>query len=199
MTAATFVSIIITGLFTSNILFVQGVGSNGIVLSDNKSNNPYKMGVAVLLVLFLSTLIGFVLYNYVLVKAGIEFLSVIVFMVLIAGVSMAITYCLKQYSSKLHTMFGNFLNTTIINSAILFLVPFSIFGTFSDNIGQVLLTSIFTGLGFMLALILLLSVQERLALAKNDIPKALKGIPIVLISLAIISMAFMGLSGLSFF
>lgn len=198
MTIATFLSIIITGLFTSNILLVQGVGSTSVAMATKSTNNPYKMGITVFAVLFLSTLIGFVLYNYILVQGNMEFLAILVFMLLIAGISMALDSCLKKYNQQYHSIFGNFLSTTIINSTILFLVQYSLLSNFGNHLGQVLLTSIFSGLGFLLALILLSSIQERLTLAKNDIPKPFKGIPIILISLAIISMAFMGLVGLSF-
>jgi len=197
MDGATFVSILVMGLLSSNILFVQGVGAVSVLGQQKVAKCPYRMGLVVVVVLILSALVCHLLYYGILEKANIQYFAILLYMVVIAGISIALDAIVRKASPKLHKSLGNYLTATIINSLVLYVVSFVVLHSDTNqNLLQALFNALFVGIGFVIALIIMDSIKQKIALA--DTPKHFRGIPILLLSLGIIAMAFFGFKGLAF-
>ena len=149
------------------------------------------MGAAVTFVLTLSTIVTYLIQIYILNPLGLQYLQTIAFILVIAALVQMIEIMLKKVSPALYQALGIFLPLITTNCAVLGVAILVIQKDFN------LLTSIVfafsTALGFALALIVFAGIREQLSLVK--IPKAMQGMTIVLITAGLLSMAFMGFSG----
>ena len=208
MTFESFVAILVMGVLSGNLLAVGGVGvetvSGATCLADGhdldkamsikQNRNPYKLGLAVTVILCLAALLNFLVYYEVLVPLGFEFLHILVFMIVIAGLVFGLDALLKKC---IPLQKWAPLNALAINSLVLFAVQFVLIpSNMSGKLGTVLLNALFVGLGYLVVLQLVHSIKFKLATA--EVPRAFQGLPILLIALGLVAMAFAGLGGLSF-
>lgn len=190
------VTIIIAALITNNMVFSQTLGICPYLGVSNKTNTAVGMGLAVVFVMALTSLITYALYTWVLTPLNIEFLHIIVFIFIIAATVQVLEILLKRFSPSLFNALGVYLPLITTNCAVL--------GVSITNLSSALVTDIFTaflngmfmGVGFLLALVLMSGIRERLAI--GDVPKPFRGFPITLVAAAIIAMAFLGFAGISF-
>lgn len=182
-------TIIIAGIITENIVLVQSWGMCPYLGVSKKTNSAVGMGLAVTFVITLSSIICWLLYKFVLIPAHIEYLQTIIFILIIAVLVQIIDIVLKKLSPSLYNSLGVYLALITTNCAVLSTAN----GTATLEFIPMLFTAISTGLGFLLALILMAGIREKLEL--SDTPKVFQGFSIALIIAAIMAMAFQGFSG----
>ena len=187
-------TIVIAGILTNNIILHQSIGICPFLGVSKKINSSVGMGLAVTFVLSVSAVVCFFLYHYILVPLKMQYLQTITFILIIASLVQLLDIVLKKTSPTLYTSLGVYLALITTNCAVLFTANHGI--TNDYNLLYTFINAVAVGLGFTLALILMAGVRERLE--RSYIPKYFRGFPIALIIAGIMSLAFMGFSGLSF-
>ena len=184
-------------------LFVGAVLVNNFVLTkflglciffgvSKNLNASVGMGFAVTSVLTMSTVLAWLLYNFVLVPLDLTFLRTISFVVLIASFVQLLEIVIKKMSPTLYNMWGIYLMLIATNCIVLSVPVISI--TNNYNFLENLVFAVGSGLGFAVALILMASCREKLDYA--DVPHALKGTPIAFVVAGMLALAFLGFSGM---
>ena len=192
--------IIISAIFVNNIVLAQFLGICPFLGVSNKLSTATGMSLAVCFVITLATLVTYLLNMYLLVPLKIEFLQTIAFILVIAALVQMVEIVLKKVSPSLYQALGIFLPLITTNCAVLGVAITVVTKEFAFvpggtlNLAQALVYAVATALGYGLAMIIFAGIREQLAL--NDVPKAFKGVPIALISVGILALAFMGFSGI---
>ena len=187
-----YVYIIIFAVFVNNVILSQFLGICPFLGVSTKVSTAAGMGAAVVFVMFLSTILTFLLQEFILVPLGIEFLQTIVFILVIAALVQMVEIILKKISPSLYQALGVFLPLITTNCAVLGISILVIQKGY--NLLEGLTYSIGISLGFTLAMVIFAGLREHLELVQ--VPKGVKGIPIALITAGILAMAFMGFAGL---
>lgn len=194
------IAILITGILTENYVLSKFLGICPFLGVSKKTNTAMGMSAAVIFVMVLATAVTWPINQYILEKNNLEYLQTIVFILVIAALVQLVEIVLKKYIPSLYQSLGIYLPLITTNCAVL--------GVVLLNIGSVVMlgqemhysylqsivNSLGAGLGFMLAMFLFSGVRERLESA--DIPKALKGLPITLIAASLVSLSFLGFTGI---
>ena len=185
--------ILMAGVLVNNYVLQRFLGICPFLGVSKKFNQASGMGVAVTFVMLCATAVTWPIQIYILDRFGLGYLQTIVFILVIAALVQFVEIVLKKFIPSLHKSLGIYLPLITTNCAVL--------GVTINNItdGYDFIQSIFSalgcGLGFLLAMVLFAGVRSVLE-GNNKIPKALQGLPITLISAAIVSLSFMGFSGL---
>ena len=187
-----YILIIISAVFINNIILAQFLGVCPFLGTSNKMSTAIGMGSAVTFVLVLATILTFLLYTYVLVPMNLDFLQTITYVLLIALLVQIIEIILKKTSPPLYQALGVFLPLMTTNCGILGIAILVIQNNL--NLLQATTLATGTGLGFLFAIIIFTSIREQLDLM--NVPKGMKGMPIALVTIGILALAFMGFSGL---
>ena len=168
---------------------------------SNKVSTAVGMSGAVCFVMAVATLVTYLVQNYLLIPLEIQFMQTITFILVIAALVQMVEIILKKISPSLYQALGIFLplittNCAVLGVAILVVSKEFTFGGEPHmlNLAQSVVYAIASALGFGLAMTLFAGLREQLDL--NNVPKAMKGNPIALITAGILAMAFMGFSGL---
>ena len=186
-----YILIIISAIFVNNILLSQFLGICPFLGVSNKLSTASGMSMAVCFVITLATVVTYLL-NSLLVKFGLEFLQTISFILVIAALVQMVEIVLKKVSPALYQALGIFLPLITTNCAVLGVALLMVQKEYGLLEG--LVYSVSTAIGFAIALVLFAGMRERLEF--EDVPKAFQGVPIALITAALLAMAFMGFSGL---
>lgn len=195
-TAIIFVTLML-GAITNNIVLNQGLGLCSFLGVSKKTSNAFGMSMAVIFVLVLSSLIIYFIQHAFIAPFKLEFMSLIVFILVIASVVQLLDIMLKKTSPTLYNSLGVYLPLIATNCAVLYVANVVAgYDMSALGIAQTFVLALFSGIGYTMAILLMSGVRERLALGK--IPKIFQGFPITLIAAGIMAMAFMGFSGLSF-
>ena len=190
---ANFIEIVIASIFNHNIALVYILGMCSLIAISNNVKNSFWMGVAVVFVVTLTGMINYPIY-LLLVKTGTTNLSLLVFIITIAALVQFLEMFLEKYMPALHSAFGIFLPLITVNCVVLAVSLF--FVTREYNFVQTTAFSLGSGLGWMLAIILLAGLREKLA-KKNDVPRGLAGKGIAFVILGILALAFIGFTGMA--
>lgn len=182
--------IIISAIFVNNVVLSQFLGICPFLGVSNKVNTSLGMGAAVTFVMTISSIVTYLLQRFVL--GSIEYMQTIVFILVIAALVQMVEIILKKVSPSLYQALGIFLPLITTNCAVLGIAILAVQKEY--NLGQSVVFSAATAIGFSLALVLFAGLRERLEL--ENIPRAMKGMPIALLTAGILAMAFMGFSGL---
>lgn len=185
-------AIIIGAIFVNNVVLAQFLGICPFLGVSSKVDTSLGMGAAVTFVMALSSIVAWSIQEFILVPLGIEYMQTIVFILVIAALVQMVEIVLKKVSPSLYQALGIFLPLITTNCAVLGVAILMIQKEF--NLLQSFTYSVSTAMGFALALVIFAGLRERLEL--EDVPEAMKGIPVSLIVAAILAMAFMGFSGL---
>ncbi len=191
--------IIIGAVFVNNIVLSQFLGICPFLGVSKKVDTALGMSAAVTFVLTLATIITYLLQKYVLEAFNITYLQTLLFILVIAALVQLVEIVLKKVSPSLYQALGVFLPLITTNCCILGVAILVANGTYKLPVGMEanLLTgvvfAIATAIGFALALVLFAGLREQLRFA--NVPKALEGIPIALLTAGLLAMAFMGFSG----
>lgn len=184
--------IIISAIFVNNIILAQFLGICPFLGVSSRVSTSLGMGGAVTFVMTIASIVAYILQYYVLVPLGIEYMQTIVFILVIAALVQMVEIILKKVSPSLYSALGVFLPLITTNCAVLGVAILLV--QREMDLAQSVVFAVSTAIGFTLALVLFAGLREKLEL--NDIPKAMKGVPITLITAGILAMAFMGFSGL---
>ncbi|MBQ2375076.1 MAG: electron transport complex subunit RsxA [Bacteroidales bacterium] len=187
-----YVYIIIFAVFVNNVILSQFLGICPFLGVSTKVSTAAGMGAAVVFVMALSTVVTFLLQEFILVPLEIEFLQTIVFILVIAALVQMVEIILKKISPSLYQALGVFLPLITTNCAVLGISILVIQKGY--NLLEGITYSIGISLGFTLAMVIFAGLREHLELV--EVPKGVKGIPIALITAGILAMAFMGFAGL---
>lgn len=150
------------------------------------------MGMAVTSVMTLSSILAWIVYNFILLPFNLTFLSTIVFVVLIASFVQLLELIIKKHAPALYNMWGIYLVLIATNCIVLAVPLLSVESSYSFL--KSIVFAIGSGIGFAVAIILMASLREKLAYA--DVPKALQGMGIAFILAGMLSLAFLGFSGM---
>ena len=186
-----YILIFISAIFVNNIVLSQFLGICPFLGVSKKVETAMGMGAAVAFVLTLATIVTFLLQQYVLVPLHIEYLQTISFILVIASLVQMVEIILKKISPPLYQALGIFLPLITTNCAVLGVAILVIQKQFS--LIESVVYAFSTAIGFALALIVFAGLREQLAL--TNVPKGMRGMSIVLITAGLLSLAFMGFSG----
>ena len=185
-------SILLTAILTENFVLCKFLGICPFLGVSKKLNTSVGMSGAVIFVMALATAVTYPINKYLLVANGLDYLQTIVFILVIAALVQLVELILKKFMPPLYEALGIYLPLITTNCAVLGVVLLNI--TKEYNFVQSIINSVGAGLGFMLAMVIFSGVRSRLEVA--DVPKFLQGLPIVLIAASIVSLSFMGFTGL---
>lgn len=185
--------IIVASIFNHNIALVYILGMCSLIAISNSVKNAFWMGVAVVFVVTITGIINYPIH-LLLVKTNTTSLSLLVFIITIAAVVQFLEMFLEKFMPSLYNSFGIFLPLITVNCVVLAISLF--FVTREYNFAETAAYSFGSGLGWMLAIILLAGLREKLA-KKNDIPRGLAGKGIAFVILGILALAFLGFTGLA--
>ena len=195
--------IFISAIFVNNVVLSQFLGVCPFLGVSKKVNTAVGMTAAVTFVMAIATLVTFLLQKYVLVPFNLVFLQTVSFILVIASLVQMVEIIIKKISPSLYQALGIFLplittNCVVLGVAIQVVTNEYNFG-FAEGarmlgLGEAMLFSIATAIGYGLALILFAGIREQLEL--SNVPKSFKGVPIALWTAGIMALAFMGFSGL---
>ena len=186
-----FLAILLTGILTDNFILSKFLGICPFLGVSKKVNTAVGMSAAVIFVMVLSTAVTYPI-NTLLVKNDMEYLQTIVFILVIAALVQLVEVILKKYMVALYNSLGIYLPLITTNCSVLGVVLLNVENGYT--FGESIVSSLGAGLGFMVAMIMFAGVRERLEGA--DIPKSLQGLPITLVSASLVSMSFLGFTGL---
>lgn len=187
---AEFAIIFISAIFVNNILLSQFLGVCPFLGVSNKLSTAAGMSMAVCFVITLATVVTYLL-NMALVALGLEFLQTISFILVIAALVQMVEIVLKKISPSLYAALGIFLPLITTNCAVLGVAILVIQKDFS--LIQSIVYAFSTAIGFALAMVVFAGLREQLSLVR--IPKGMQGMAIVLVTAGLLSLAFMGFSG----
>ena len=179
-------------VFTQNVVFVRMFADSGLFCRDRRVCAAAWLGLATALVMTMTSLVGWLVRDLVLVPMGAEYLSVIALVLIAAVLAWLVALCLGKAKPALAESLSDGLPFLMANCAVLGVALINV--EKGCGLGESVLNGLFGGLGFLLAIVLMAGVQERLE--SSRVPKSLRGLPISLISASMIALAFMGFMGL---
>lgn len=183
--------IFISAIFVNNIVLSQFLGICPFLGVSKKVETALGMSAAVAFVLTLSTIVTFVLQKFVLDAFGLQYLQTIAFILVIAALVQMVEIVMKKVSPALYQALGIFLPLITTNCAVLGVAILVIQKDFL--LLQSVVYAFSSALGFGLSLTVFAGMREQLELV--NVPKGMRGTAIVLVSAGLLSLAFMGFSG----
>ena len=193
------IAIVMAAILVNNYVLSQFLGICPFLGVSKKLDQAAGMSVAVIFVMLLATAVTYPIQFFVLNPNGLGYLQTIVFILVIAALVQLVEIILKKYIPALHASLGVYLPLITTNCAVLGVCISNIdnylttTGGFGGGFVQAMFNSLGSGLGFMLAMVLFSGVRSRVD--KCKCPECFKGMPITLISAAIVSVSFMGFAG----
>ena len=188
------IMIVIGAALINNVVLNQFLGICSFLGVSKQMKPSASLGMAVIFVITIASAVANLLYDYVLDPLGLDFMKTIVFILVIAALVQIVEMFLKKTSPAIYQALGIYLPLITTNCAVLGVALTNVQDGY--NFIQSVLSGFGTAVGYTIAIVLLASIRSRIR--EEDIPAPLRGAPIVLISAALMSIAFMGFSGLSF-
>ena len=188
-----YIIILIAAVFVNNIVLSQFLGICPFLGVSSKVSTSVGMSGAALFVMTIATMATYLLHQYILVPAGLNYLRTITFILVIAALVQMVEIILKKASPPLYQALGVFLPLITTNCAVLGVAILAL-GLENASLLKAVFFAISHSIGFALALIVFASIREHLELA--NIPKGMKGVPINLLVAGLLSLAFLGFTGL---
>lgn len=185
--------VVLTTALINNVVLSQFLGICSFIGVSKNINTAAGMGGAVIFVITIASAVTNLLYTGVIQKFGLEYLNTIIFILVIAALVQFIELFLKKYVPKLYQALGIYLPLITTNCAVL--------GVALTNVqdGNDFITSVVTGfgtaVGYAVAIIILAGIREKTE--SNDVPKAFKGTPAVLLTACLMAIAFYGFNTLA--
>ena len=180
-------------IFVHNILLARFLGCCPFLGVSTKSETAKGMGLAVIFVIVLASIMTWLGYNYVLVPLHLEYLYTLAFILIIAALVQFVELALKKINPTLYKSLGIFLPLITTNCAVLGVAVINMNEKYT--LLQSVVNALGSSIGFLLAIVLMAGIRERIDLNTN-IPKCLRGLPIALVTAGLMSIAFMGFSGI---
>ncbi len=188
------ITILLAGILTENMVLAKFLGICPFLGVSKKTNTAVSMGIAVTFVMLMSTAVTYPIQVYILDKYDLAYLQTIVFILIIAALVQLVETVLKKYIPPLYKALGIYLPLITTNCAVLGITMLNFTNERVTNFGEAMANALGAGLGFLLAMFIFSGVRTRLE--TSNIPKSLQGLPITLISAAIVALSFLGFSGI---
>ncbi|MFO7984370.1 MAG: Rnf-Nqr domain containing protein [Desulfatiglandaceae bacterium] len=188
-------SIFIGAMIISNFVFTKYLGLCVFFGTSQRKSTAVGMGITFTMVIVVSAMMAWFLYQFVLKPYRLDFLQIVVFIGLVSLSVQAVDTILRKVNPALFKAFGVYLVLVIAN-CIIIAVPL-ILADNEYNAFESLMLAVGAGLGFLIALFLMSSVRERLDLA--NVPPTFRGLPIAFVVAGLFALAFLGFSGMSIF
>ena len=186
-----YIALLVMGILTQNFTLSKFLGICPFLGVSKKTNTAVGMGFAVIFTMTLASALTYVVYRFILVPAGLEYLKTIAFIIVIASLVQFIEMFLQKSLPSLYSALGIYLPLITTNCAVLGVALLNITNEYNFLFSVVY--GFTAGVGFLLAIVLLSLVRERIEYC--DIPEPFRGFPIALIASGLLSIAFMGFSG----
>lgn len=184
--------ILISSSLVNNVVLSQFLGLCPFLGVSKKTNTAAGMGVAVIFVITLASAVAGAIYQFLLVPFDITYLQTIVFILVIAALVQFVEMFLKKFIPSLYQALGVYLPLITTNCAVLGVALTNVQKSYGIMTGIV--NGFATAVGFMIAIVILAGIREKLTY--NDIPESFQGMPIVLVTAGLMAIAFCGFSGL---
>lgn len=184
--------ILLSAMLTDNFVLAKFMGICPFLGVSKKLDSASGMGIAVTFVMICATIVTYPIHHFILVPNNLAYLDTLVFILVIALFVQLVETAMKKLLPPLYKSLGVYLPLITTNCAVLGVTVLNIDNgfTFVQSIGNAL----GGGLGFLLALVIFSGVRRKMEYA--DIPETFKGVPATLIAASIVSLSFMGFSGL---
>lgn len=186
--------VFISAILVNNIVLSQFLGICPFLGVSKKISTAIGMGMAVMFVMTIASIATWLVYYKLLQPHGLEFMNTVVFILVIASLVQMVEIVIKKSSPALYQALGIFLPLITTNCAVLGVAILAIQKEYT--LAEAVCFSLANAIGFTLAIVLFAGIRERINMVAGDLPKTVRGAPIVLIAAAILSLAFMGFSGI---
>ena len=183
--------ILLTAILTENFVLAKFLGICPFLGVSKKLNTAVGMSAAVIFVMALATAVTYPI-NLLLMRQDLEYLQTIVFILVIAALVQLVEIILKKYIPALYSALGIYLPLITTNCAVLGVVLLNVQKEY--HFAQSMFNSVGAGLGFMLAMVMFAGVRERME--SCEIPKFMRGLPITLVAASLVSVSFLGFTGI---
>ncbi|MCC5910893.1 MAG: RnfABCDGE type electron transport complex subunit A [Clostridiaceae bacterium] len=184
--------ILMASIFTNNMILASFLGMCSFIGVSKEIKTSLGLGQAVTFVLAGTSVINYLVYHHILVPFGLEYLRFIVFIVTIAAFVQIVEMVVEHYAPSLYYSLGIFLPLITVNCAILGVSLFMVIRSY--NLIQSVAFGIGSGLGWMLAIVAMAGIRQKIKNA--PVPKGLQGPGITLIITGLMALAFIGFSGI---
>ena len=185
--------IVVTTALVNNVVLSQFLGICSFLGVSKQIKTSASLGGAVIFVMAISSAAANLLYNFVLDPLDLEYLNTIVFILVIAALVQMVEMFLKKTSPGVYQALGIYLPLITTNCAVLGVALTNVQNEY--NFIESVTAGVGTAVGYTIAIVLLAGIRERID--ESSIPAPFRGAPVVLLSAALMSIAFMGFSGLS--
>lgn len=198
-------SIFVKSIFVDNMIFAYFLGMCSYLAVSKNVKTSMGLGIAVVFVLLVTLPVNYLLENYVLKEGALawlspsfasvdlSFLSLILFIAVIAAIVQLVEMFIERFSPSLYNSLGIFLPLIAVNCAIMGGSLFMQQRGFV-NVGEATSYALGSGIGWLLAIVGLAAIREKMEY--SDVPKPLRGLGITFITVALMGIAFMCFSGL---
>ncbi len=182
-----YIGIVLTYVFVSNLVLSQFLGLCPFIGVSKNTESAVGMGFAVTFVMSIAALTTWALQHFVLIPLNIVFLQTVTFILVIASLVQLVEMVVRKFSPPLYQALGIYLPLITTNCGVLGIALISVNKQYGAL--ESFLAGLSAGIGFLLALLLMSGIRERLDTEK--VPKFLKGSPIAFISGGLMALAFM--------
>ena len=190
------IAIFLAAILTENYVLCKFLGICPFLGVSKKLGTAFGMSVSVTLVMVMATAATWPIYTYILVPKNMEYLQTLVFILVIAALVQLVEIILKTLIPPLYNALGIYLPLITTNCAVLGVTMLVIEkGQADASFGYVqsLVNAFGAGIGFLVAMVMFAGVRERIE--HCDVPESLKGLPITLVAASLVSLSFMGFTG----
>ena len=182
----------VSACLINNVVLNQFLGICSFLGVSKKSDTAVGMGGALTFVLTLASLVCGILYKFLLQPFGLDYLKTIVFILVVAALVQFVEMFLKKFAKSLYDALGIYLPLITTNFAVLGVALINVQKNYDILTGTIY--GFATAMGYMIAIIILAYIREKMVY--NDVPKSFRGFPIVMVTSALMSIAFFGFSAL---
>lgn len=184
--------ILVMYILVNNYVLGQFLGICPLIGVSTKTETATGMGIAVTFVITIASVVTYFIQHYLLNPLNLQYTQTIVFILVIATLVQFVEMVLKKVTPGLYSALGVFLPLITTNCVVLGVAIANIQEGF--NLVETIASALGSSIGFLIAIVLLSAIREKLELA--DIPKPFKGVPIALVAIGLMAMSFLGFSGL---
>jgi len=184
--------IAISSCLVSNVVLSQFLGICSFIGVSTDTKTALGMGGAVVFVITLASAVASLIYSFILVPLDLVYLKTIVFILVIAALVQIVEMFMHKCMVDLYNALGIYLPLITTNCAVLGVALTNAQNGY--NFVESVVNGFFTAVGYLIAIVLLAGIREHIE--GNDVPKSFQGVPIVVVTAALMSIAFFGFSGL---
>ncbi|ERK29270.1 electron transport complex subunit RsxA [Clostridium intestinale] len=185
--------IFVSAMFVNNFVLSRFLGICSFLGVSKKRDAAIGMGFAVTFVMVIASIMSYLVFNFILVPLELQYLSTIAFILVIASLVQLVEMVIKKMSPGLYKALGIYLPLITTNCAVLGMTVLNMQENY--NFLQSVVNGVGAALGYMMSIVLLSFIREKTDNNEN-IPRALRGLPITLFTAALMSIAFLGFQGL---